>query len=68
MEQGTAVYGETQFTDMSIDEMRQYLGLKIPHPKELKFNYVENFTNEKNYKPRSDTPDIWNWEQQGAVT
>jgi cathepsin F len=31
------------------------------------YNYVINFTNDPNYKPKSTTPDIWNWQQQGAV-
>lgn len=66
LDEGTAVYGETMFTDMTKSEMREYLGLVIP--KDFKYNYVQNFTNEHQYKPRTDTPDIWNWEQQGAVT
>lgn len=48
--------------------MKQFLGLKMPDLKTYKFNYIENFTNEEKYIPKSDIPDIWNWEQQGAVT
>jgi cathepsin F len=41
------------------------MGLEVPaFPK---FNYVANFTNDPNYKPKSTTPDIWNWQQEGAV-
>ena len=42
------------------------MGLKIPE--NYHFNYTANFTDDPNYKPKSSTPDIWNWEQQGAVT
>jgi len=42
------------------------MGLKIPAVP--KYNYIKNFTNDKHYKPRLDTPDIWDWQQQGAVS
>lgn len=64
-EQGTAVYGLTRFTDLTKSEMKEYLGLKIPSTFTLR--YAENFTNDDNYKAKSTTPDIWNWEQHGAV-
>lgn len=41
-------------------------GLKIPN--EFTFKFTQNFTNNPSYKPRKDIPDIWNWQQQGAVT
>ena len=66
LDEGTAVYGETIFTDMTKAEMRQHLGLVIP--KDFKYSYAQNFTNDPKYKPKAGTPDIWNWEQQGAVT
>lgn len=41
------------------------MGLVVPDfPK---FDYVANFTNDPNYKPKSTTPDIWSWQQQGVV-
>lgn len=58
-EQGTAVYGLTKFTDMTKAEMKQHLGLMIPA--DFKLRYVENYTNDPHYKPRTDIPDIWNW-------
>ncbi len=60
------MYGLTKFTDMTKAEMKQHLGLIVP--KDFKFNYISNFTNDPEYKPRADLPDIWNWEQQGAVS
>lgn len=33
----------------------------------LKFKYVENYTSNDNVGEREDVPEIWNWEQQGAV-
>lgn len=41
------------------------MGLIVPAFPE--FNYVQNFTNDPEYKPKSTTPDIWNWVQQGVV-
>ena len=35
-------------------------------PERPSFNYVANFTNDPNYKPKSTTPDIWNWQQEGV--
>ena len=46
--------------------MKEKLGLKVPS--NYKLNYIANYTNEKVYKPKEGVPDIWNWEQQGAVT
>lgn len=46
--------------------MKTFLGVKIPENFEP--NYIANFTNDPNYKPKSTTPDVWNWVQQGAVT
>jgi len=46
--------------------MKQHLGLKLPPNFTPK--YIANFTNDPNYKPRKDLPEIWNWEQKGAVT
>ena len=65
LDEGTAIYGETIFTDMTKSEMKQYLGLVIPQ--NFKYSYAQNFTNDPHYQPRTDIPDIWNWEQQGAV-
>lgn len=39
--------------------MKQHLGLIIPA--DFKLRYVENYTNDPDYKPRTDIPDIWNW-------
>lgn len=58
-EEGTAVYGETQFTDMSESEMKDFLGVRVEPG--FKFNYVQNYTNDDSYKLRTDVPDIWNW-------
>ena len=41
------------------------MGLNVPE--RPTFNYVANFTNDPNYKPKSATPDIWNWQQEGVV-
>ena len=41
------------------------MGLNVPE--RPTFNYVANFTNDLNYKPKSTTPDIWNWQQEGVV-
>lgn len=41
------------------------MGLIVPDVP--KFDYVANFTNDPNYKPKSTTPDIWSWQQQGVV-
>lgn len=60
-----AVYGETKFTDLTHREMRELMGLKMPQKPEFKF--VKNYTNDPNYKLKTDTPDIWNWVQQGVV-
>lgn len=68
MDQGTAVYGETRFTDMTKSEMREFMGLKTPDLSKFKFNYIQNYTNAQEYVPKANVPDIWNWEQQGAVT
>lgn len=46
--------------------MKQFLGVRIPHNYKLK--YIKNYTNDEVYVPKQDTPDIWNWVQQGAVT
>ena len=51
---------------MTKAEMKEHLGLKMP--KDYKLKYTANFTNDPEYKPRTDIPDIWNWEQQGAVS
>lgn len=60
-----AVYGETQFTDLTQAEAKELMGLKVPvFPT---FNYVQNFTNDPDYKPKSTTPDVWDWTQQGVV-
>lgn len=40
-------------------------GLIVPEKPEIK--YVKNFTNDPHYKPKSTTPDVWNWVQQGVV-
>lgn len=61
-----ALYGETQFTDLTHWEVREMMGLKVP--KDLKFNYIKNYTNEEVYTPKQDTPDIWNWVQEGALS
>ncbi len=29
---------------------------------------MQNYTNDDSYKLRADVPDVWNWEQQGAVS
>lgn len=60
------MYGLTKFTDMTKSEMKQFLGVKIP--KDYTVKYSANFTNDPHYKPRADIPDVWNWEQQGAVS
>lgn len=60
-----AIYGETRFTDLTHHEAKALMGLILPlFPK---YNYVANFTNDPNYKPKQTTPDIWNWQQEGAV-
>lgn len=60
-----ALYGETRFTDLTVSEARAMMGLVVPDfPK---FNYVKNFTDDPEYKPKSTTPDTWNWTQQGNV-
>lgn len=41
------------------------MGLIIPDEHTIK--YVKNFTNDPKYKPKSTTPDIWDWSQQGVV-
>ena len=46
--------------------MKQYLGL-LPI-ENFSPHYVENYTQEVSYKPKANVPEIWNWEQQGAVT
>ena len=40
-------------------------GLIVPEKPTYKF--VKNFTNDPDYKPKSTTPDMWNWVQQGVV-
>jgi cathepsin F len=46
--------------------MKEFLGVRIPHG--YKPNFVKNYTNDEVYIPKQDTPDIWNWAQQGAVS
>lgn len=41
------------------------MGLKIPAVPI--FNYVQNFTNDLDYKPKATTPDFWDWQQQGVI-
>lgn len=50
---------------MTKSEARELMGIKMPASP--KFIYVQNFTNDPEYKPKATTPDIWNWQQQGAV-
>jgi hypothetical protein len=45
--------------------MREFLGVKVQPG--FKYNYIKNYTNDDSYQLRGDVPDIWNWEQQGAV-
>lgn len=40
LEQGSAVYGETQFTDMSKEEMKMYLGVRVPDLSSMKLNFI----------------------------
>ena len=61
----SALYGETKFTDLTLAEARALAGLVMPSDPKIKF--VKNFTNDPEYKPKSTTPDVWNWVQQGAV-
>ena len=61
----SALYGETKFTDLTLAEARALAGLVMPSDPKIKF--VKNFTNDPEYKPKSTTPDVWNWLQQGVV-
>lgn len=36
-------------------------------PENPTFEYVQNFTNDPNYTPKTTTPDIWDWVQQGVL-
>ena len=36
-------------------------------PEKPVFNYVKNFTNDPNYKPKTSTPDNWDWRDKNAV-
>ena len=48
--------------------MKAMLGMNMPT--DLSFSYVGSYTNltEEEYIPKSSTPDVWDWAQQGAVT
>lgn len=63
--QDNAVYGETQFTDLTLSEARAMMGIRTDVIPTIK--YIKNFTNDPDYKPKESTPDVWNWVQQGAV-
>merc|ERR1711970_455663 len=69
MEKGTATYGVTEFTDLSLEEFKKHkLGLKIPK----NFSKISKKKSRERKllfkKSKSDLPDNFDWTEQGVVT
>nr|AKO90278.1 cathepsin F [Tigriopus japonicus] len=63
-EQGTAKYGPTQFSDLTVEEFKtQYLGFK---PEFQSINWEK--PQDEHYFQDSEIPDKFDWRDHGAVT
>jgi len=61
MSDDSAVYGPTQFADLTVEEFSDYyLNFKI--------SYMPTDAERQYYEPRNDLPDSFDWREYGAVT